>query len=281
VLDDVDEAGLEAAVSLVRRITNVDLSHHPRAALHEGLRKRASHTGSAANLDYLSRLNDDHHECHALIDAIAINTSSFFRDPLCFETIDDIVLRDLITDKERRGGSGLRFWSAGCSSGEEAFSIAMLAREALRRRDLPTWPCLVFGTDIDEGALALARRARYPRGQLANVRLGMLDRYFVTDGEHFEVADAVRETVHLSRADLTNPGCLAPPESVFGDFDMVLCRNVLIYFEAEIRAAVLERLGRTLRRGGYLVLGETEALDPASALLFGAVAQRSRIFRKV
>jgi chemotaxis protein methyltransferase CheR len=275
------ERELAAALTLIHTSLHVDLSGFLHGALLTGLLARKNSVGLTPPDSYLALLERDPRERHALIDAIAINTSSFFRDPLCFETIGDLVLHDLITDRERSGVSTLRIWSAGCSTGEEAYSIALLAREALSRRGLSEWRCLVFATDIDERALAVARRARYPRSQLSNVRLGMLDAGFERDGEHFEVRPEVREMVHFSRADLADSLRPAPADSIFGAFDLVLCRNVLIYFSAELRQSVLGRLGGTLRRNGFLVLGEAEALDPETAEHFGVVAARSRIFKKV
>jgi chemotaxis methyl-accepting protein methylase len=112
------------------------------------------------------------------------------------------------------------------------------------------------------------------------VRLGQLDRYFAPVGDAFQVREELRRQVHFSQDDLTSPRTAAPAESVFGSFDLVLCRNLLIYFDGPLRRRVVDKLLQALAPGGYLVLGETEWLDGAAALQLTEVDRRYRIYCK-
>ena len=271
---------LNEALALVTKATGVNLGQYLPQALQAGLQTRKAAAELPPGTRYLDRLRTDPNECQALLDAMAINVTSFFRDPLTYELIAEVVLPDLISRSERAGSSELRMWSAGCATGEEPCSLVMLAREALWKCNRRDWSCLVFGTDIDEHALTVARAGQYCRSQLANVRLGLLDRYFTDLGDQFKVCDDVRGAVQFARDDLTQTRRLAPAASVFGTFDLVLCRNVLLYFSPELRRSVLARLSKTIRQGGYLVLGDTEFLDPATATHFKVVHPSARIFKK-
>jgi chemotaxis methyl-accepting protein methylase len=140
---------------------------------------------------------------------------------------------------------------------------------------------LIFGTDINEESLRAAERGLYGRDKLESTKLGVLDEYFVARGDRYEVSPDIRNIVRFSRDDLTAADRLCPAESVFGGFDLVLCRNVLIYFTRELQEAVLDKLQRCLGPGGTLVLGNAEFLSGPIADRFRAIDARNRIFQKI
>ncbi len=176
-----------------------------------------------------------------------------------FEYLGEFVLPSLLAGKAGGGGPPIRIWSAGCASGEEAYSIAILLREA-GRGEIPPPEVTLFATDIDEKALARGREALYPGSAVENVRHGLLESSFSREGDSFRVVPAIASAVRFSVHDVLDPRTASPAESVFGTFDLILCRNLLIYFEPDHQEIVFGKLYRSLAEGGYLVLGRTESL---------------------
>jgi len=227
---------------------------------------------------YLALLESNPDECDRLMDAIAINVSSFFRNPVVFELLAQYVLPEIVERKQKRGVREIRVWSAGVASGEEAYSLAILVHQALKGQ-AEKWRPLIFGTDIDGDALKAAARGSYPRDSFADTKLAVLDQYFIPIEAGYRTRPFLRKLVRFSRHDLTAGDLIAPSDSVFGGFDLILLRNVLIYFSRELQARVLERVRKALGRGGYLVLGAAESLEPAMASRFFTIDRRNRIFR--
>ena len=153
----------------------------------------------------------------------------------------------------------MRIWSSGCASGEEAYSVAMLIAELLES-EKQTWTTHIFATDIDEAVLEVARAGIYGEDQLIETKLGIIRKYFRKREEYFEILPEIREMVLFSRDDLTSPILHAPSASIFGEFDLILCRNVLIYLNPRVQHTVCEKLSNSLKSGGYLILGEAEHL---------------------
>jgi chemotaxis methyl-accepting protein methylase len=207
---------------------------------------------------YLACLQAEEGELDRLLDALTINVSRFFRDALTFELIAERLLPALIQEKRRDRDPSLRIWSAGCAMGEEPYSVAILVRELLEREEA-AMNLHLFATDIDGRTLAEAAEALYPLASLENVRLGLLAKYFRSEGDCFRLIPDIREMVTFSRFDILDRKHAVPPESLFGNFDLVLCRNMLIYFTPKYQEAILARLHHALDARGCLVLGEAEA----------------------
>ncbi len=170
-------------------------------------------------------------------------------------------------------------WSAGCASGEEPYSMAILLSEVLEQ-EKQDWTIHIFATDIDEGALEEARAGVYGEDRLEDAKLGIVRKYFLRTGGSFEVLPEIRDMVMFSRDDLTSPSLGAPSESVFGSFDIVLCRNVLIYFNGDLQRVVCRKLADSLVCGGHLVLGEADGLAGEVSGAFEALDELSRVYRK-
>jgi chemotaxis methyl-accepting protein methylase len=228
---------------------------------------------------YLDILRSDPSEPDHHIDTIAVNVTSFFRDPLVFEIIARRVLPLLIASKRTGTCRETRTWSAGCATGEEAYSLAILFQESLKEES-QTWRHLILATDIDSHALAIARKGLYPRSQLANVRLGQFDRYFTPSGSHFEVLREIREMVLFSKHDITRFNGSDLSGTLSGPFDLILCRNMLIYFKPDLQRRIMNILHKALSPGGYLVLGTAESLVPEVESKFGVVDKWAKIFQK-
>lgn len=236
----------------------LDISGFDPAFLLRSLERRVQAIGCGSTEFYLAgQLHGNPAEAEALYRSLRVGYSMFFRDPLTFALLESQVLPDLAERAKKSGHSGLRVWSAGCSAGQEAWSLAILldALAALPERQL-SWR--VFGTDLSEQDLGLAREGVYTAAELGNVRLRHLDACFSLQGDAFAVVPRLRDHVEFSVYDLLDGANSCPPSSIFGDFDLVLCCNVLLYYRPEQQRRILDTLLGCLRPGGYLVTGETE-----------------------
>lgn len=258
--DAPPDPGLAGILHFVRRTRGFDVTNYCRSILSCRVDDRMVAVGAEGHGDYLGILETSPDEVNRLVEALTIKVSSFFRDPLVFEYLGDVVLPSLFGAGAEAAGTGPRIWSAGCANGEEPYSVAILLRDFARRVRRPA-DATIFATDVDENALGRGREALYPRESLENVRLGLLDSSFSREGKLYRVVPQIAARVGFSLHDLAGPGRSAPAESVFGSFDLVLCRNVLIYFEADLQQRVFDRLCRSLAPGGYLLLGPAESLS--------------------
>jgi chemotaxis methyl-accepting protein methylase len=207
--------------------------------------------------EYLEYLQNNTEELDALIDVFTINVSNFFRDPLVFEYLEKIIFRKLINSGTLKNDDLLRIWSAGCSHGEEAYSIAMTLNEFLNR-EKKTLDTRIFATDIDKKVLATGKSGVFGKQSLSNVKLSLAESYFNKESGKYIVKDELKETVRFSFFNLLDDTHIYPPESIYGSFDLVFCRNVLIYFERESQEIIFDKLYKSLKINGFLVLGEAE-----------------------
>jgi chemotaxis methyl-accepting protein methylase len=274
---------IEAVLAVLKDKRGIDLTGYRRETIKQRISERMTRYHPASPGNYLELLQTDGHECEALLSEILINASWFFRDPMVFEIIEQSLLPSIIAGKSKlplKSGE-IRIWSAGCAAGEEPYSTAILVHRALERANM-NLKTYIFATDIDPGALERAKTGIYRRESFMSTKLGNLDRYFITkkNSSRFEVRPFIKAMVFFSRDDCTSEKIMAPAESVFGTFDMVLCRNLLIYFSPELQKKVLGKLTKTILPGGYLILGESEPLIGDAAPEFFTLDSRNKIFRK-
>jgi chemotaxis protein methyltransferase CheR len=218
---------------------------------------------------YKRLLQRDTDERAALLDSLSINVTGFFRNPEAWEKLR-LVLRE-ITETNRT----VRIWSAPCADGREPYSVAMLALDDSEIRDRSVE---ITGTDINRDILREARRGRYETSQTTDIaeELEPLDDYSAyidQDGQQFSVRDRVKEMVTFEQHDLIR----GDPKR---DFDLVLCRNLLIYIDADFKEPIFETIRGSLREGGHLMIGMTETLPAACRDAFDPVYKQHRIYRR-
>ncbi|MBI5416379.1 protein-glutamate O-methyltransferase CheR, partial [Candidatus Poribacteria bacterium] len=228
---------------------------------------------------YLIFLKSHPEEFDNLINTISVDVSSFFRNPIVFEIINQDIIPDIIKRKELNKNREIRIWSAGCGKGEEPYSIAILINMNIKN-ELNKWFINIFGTDINKNALLSARHGIYPQESFETTKLGILNKYFTSHKQGYEINSSIREMVHFSCYDLTSKDTISPPDSVFGTFDIILCRNVLIYFSQELQEKVLNQLSSSLAKNGYLILGESESLLNGLKSKFSILDNRNKIYKK-
>ncbi|MBV9408040.1 MAG: PAS domain-containing protein [Candidatus Eremiobacteraeota bacterium] len=202
---------------------------------------------------YLTHLRAHPEEYSRLIRSLLINVTEFFRDPELYEYLRDEIIPDLLSHAADHGNE-LRLWSAGCATGEEAYSLAILVSEALGER-LNDFHVRIFATDLDDDAIAFARRGVYPETALSEMPPELVARYFTKLDEGFEVKKNIRNLTVFGIHDLAQ-------RSPFPRIDLCLCRNVLIYFTKELQQRTLQLFAFSLREDGYLVLGKAETTSP-------------------
>jgi chemotaxis protein methyltransferase CheR len=218
--------------------------------------------------DYAALLRSDSAEYARLVDTLTINVSKFYRNPDVWDTIRTVVLPALYAT----GAPELRVWSAGTASGEEAYTMKMLAVDHARESGLDDDRMHILGTDIDRDSLAQAARARYTDFAMTDIDPAVRDRWFTHDGVH-HLRDEARRNVQFATLDLIRDPC---PQGQH----LILCRSVIIYFERSLQEQLFRRFHEALVPGGYLVLGKVEALFGAAAGLFQSVSNRQRVFRR-
>jgi chemotaxis protein methyltransferase CheR len=248
---------MDNLVEVMRRVHGLGVSHYDLSFLTKSVEKRRLAAACATRAAYVERLTQDRAEAEVLIGSLAIHHSEFFRETLTFALLEHRFLPGLVARKEASDRTELRIWSAGCAAGQEAYSLAILLLELSETRDRPV-PFRIFATDSSEAQLALARAGVYAEAAMRNVRLGHLARWFSRRGPSYVAAPAVRERVHFSAHDLLDERGTTPPESIFGEFDLVMCCNLLFYYQPEVRQLILDKLQSSLAPDGYLVTGEAE-----------------------
>ena len=248
----------------------IDFRAYKPATITRRLWRRVAAARLSTVADYLGYLDAHPEEEQRLIADFLIKVTRFFRDPVLFARLREEIIPELVT-AARQEGRELRLWSAGCATGEEAYSLALLVAEALATSPDPL-PVRIFATDVDETALGFARRGIYPASAVAEVPEELVATYFTARDGAFEVTKVVRSLIVFGSHDLA----VRPP---FPHTDLVLCRNVLIYFSPELQRRALEIFAYSLREDGVLVLGKSETARPLEGS-FVASDRRLRIYRR-
>ena len=231
------------------------------------MRARGVHT----YVDYARLLDADAAEYDKLLDALTINVTKLFRNWDTYQALGSKVIPDLWS----RETPSIRVWSAGCSAGQEAYSLAVLFHRYAATQGMlaQVGRVDVLGTDIDRASLAAAQRGQFAEPDFADTPDDLRHRYFARSAP-FAVSPAVRSMVRFERRDLLSDP--APP----GPFELIACRNVLIYFDRETQCRLFEMFFDALAPGGYLVLGKVETLLGSARSRFIAVDSRERVFRR-
>ena len=245
---EVDEAAYDRLAVDVRGLVGIDLRQYKPAQVWRRVNAFAAQHGQPDPSALVDACRRDRVLQAAFRDMLTINVSEFFRNPTAFAELHQRFLAPML-----RRPTTTRIWSAGCSTGFEPYTLAMLARETA-----PGAAVRIRGTDIDATALARAMAGRYPEAQMAGVSTAQRHRFFARDGNDWTVKPEVRSMVEFSRHDLLH-------DPYGAGYDLVVCRNVVIYFTEAAKSSIFSRFAASLRPGGILFIGATEAIhDPRS-----------------
>jgi two-component system CheB/CheR fusion protein len=254
---------------LLRNRTGYDFSQYRDRTFHRRIQRRMQVAQIEKLEDYVERLEKEPDEVGALFRDLLIGVTGFFRDSAAFEALETLVIPRIF---EHKGAADeVRIWVPGCATGEEAYSLAILCAERLGK--LPVHPkVMIFGTDIDDTALNAARAGRYPAPLLKDVSSERIRRFFASEAGTYRVAKELREMCIFSTHSIIRD----PP---FSRLDLISCRNLLIYFRAQLQDQVIPVFHYALRPGGFLFLGLSENVS-RFAELFQPIDQKQRIFQR-
>ena len=267
----LDTTGFEALTAKIARDRGFACAAYKEKCLRRRIAVRMRAKGVHTYADYARILDMDALEYDRLIDALTINVTKLFRNWDTWAAMERAIIPALWARRDDR----VRVWSAGCSSGEEPYSLAVLFhRHAERERELHRLSRVaIVGTDIDRESLAAAQRATFAEGAFGDTPADVRRRYFGATAPH-DVLPEVRAMVSLERRDLLSDPPPGPQQH------LIVCRNVLIYFDRATQEQLFERFHDALAPGGFLVLGKVETLLGNARTLFVPVEGRERIFRR-
>ena len=260
---------------LLLRLHGVDVSRYEKSFLDKALRKRLDDNHCASLEEYCVCLEQNNQEAGKLLGSLKISYSEFFRNPLTFAVLEQIILPALVLKKRKSKSKEIRVWSAACAAGQESYSLSMLLEELKTGGNEISYR--IFATDQCEAQVNEARNGRYPAEALNNLNLKRVKQWITKRGDTYTVKPALKNYINFSVFDLFSEELCCPPESLFGDFDLVVCANLLFYYKSEYRKNILEKAEKCLADGGYLITGETER-DILISNNFREVFPKSAIF---
>jgi chemotaxis methyl-accepting protein methylase/signal transduction histidine kinase len=257
-------------LALITRQSTIDFRPYKPTTILRRIGRRMAVTHTRTIEEYRDYLQSHPAELAELVMALLIKVTEFFRDPEAFAYMRRDVVPDLIA-RRRDQGRVLRLWSAGCATGEEAYSLALMVADALGG-ELPEWSVKVFATDVDESAIHYARRGFYPANVVGKLPEALVTRYFEPSDQGVRVSKVLRQLVIFGQQDITR----GVP---FPRVDLVVCRNLLIYFKPELQEEVLDIFAYSLHQtNGYLLLGKAETARPSRAT-FELVNKKWKVYR--
>lgn len=248
-----EEDALNGLLRLLRDRHDIDFRTYKRATILRRVQRRMAATNSPTIADYLRYVQQTPEEQRALIASFLIKVTKFFRDRDLFDVLRTQILPDIIETARRRDHI-IRFWSAGTATGEEAYSLAILLAELLGD-ELERFHVRIFATDLDPDAITFARQGIYSHASLSDLDAETRDRYFDHMDGGYQISKRIRALMVFGQHDLAD-------RAPFPRVDLILCRNVLIYFTMELQRRILQLFAFSLRDGGYLVLGKSETVTP-------------------
>ena len=272
IIEEKSESALEKVAILLRSHTGHDFSRYKKSTVYRRIERRMGLHQIEKMADYVRYLQENRSEIDILFKELLIGVTSFFRDAAVWEQLGEQGIPALLTRASR--GRNLRAWVAGCSTGEEAYSLAIVFKEALERIR-PKGPCSlqVFATDLDRDAIDRARRGIYPANIAADVSPERLSRFFIKDEDTYQVNKEIREMVIFAPQNLI----MDPP---FTKLDILTCRNLLIYLESDLQRKLIPLFHYSLNPGGLLFLGSAESVGNFPGL-FIPMDTKTKLFWRV
>lgn len=270
---------IDDIIELLMQSYGIDISAYDSSFLHKSLTDKSSGSADFSLPDYFNLIQRDRNEAVNFASSLHIGHSEFFRNPLTFSFLEQFVLPQIWSQKKKMKETGIRIWSAACASGQEPYSLAILLDEmAGTLNEKP--PITIFATDNNESELERARLGIYDERALGKVSLRRVRNYFTRLGDQYKISPTLRQYVDFSHFDLLSASHACPAASIYGNFDLVFCSNLLFYYKPERRWAILDKIGKTMAPGAFLVTGETER-GILKKHHFQEVFENSAIFKNI
>ena len=271
LLEEKDQSALDKVLILLRARTGNDFSLYKKNTIYRRIERRMSVHQIDRIALYVRYLQENHQEVQLLFKELLIGVSSFFRDPEVWVQVREVAIPAILASHP--GGGCIRAWSAGCSTGEEAYSLAISFKEALETvKPGGHFTLQIFATDLNQDGIDFARRALYPAKVATDVTPEQLQRFFVKEGAGYRVGKEIREMVTFATQN-------AIMDAPFTKLDILICRNLLIYLTPELQNRLMPLFHYSLNPGGVLFLGSAESIGTL-ANHFEPLSIKSRLFRK-
>jgi two-component system CheB/CheR fusion protein len=268
-IQQLEEEGFKQILSLLRTRKGIDFTYYKQTTIQRRINRRIALSNKVGIEEYLSHLKQDNSELDILYQDLLIPVTEFFRDPKVFESLNEIIFPTLF--KDRPLNEPLRFWIAGCSTGEEAYSVVMCLHEFLGERAANS-KIQVFATDISEIAIAKARTGIYKKNEVAGLSAHRLQEFFSIKDGGFQLNKSIRDTCVFAYHNFLKD----PP---FARIDLISCRNSLIYMEPNLQKKALTTFHYSLNGNGFLLLGKSETTSQA-ADLFNVFDKNCKIYKR-
>ncbi len=267
-----EDPGFELLKRTITGNIGFNCEHYKEAHFRRRINVRIRATNSESYGAYLKILKKDPQEYQFLVDALTVNVSEFFRNPETFRIIEKEIIPSIIKHRSGALFRSIRIWSAGCAAGEEAYSLAILLHRTLKT-DFDKYRIRIIGTDIDAQSLEKARKGLYSENSLKNLDPGTKEHYLLKQGEKYQVIDELRNIIQFKHHDL-----ISGP--MIDRFDIIVCRNVMIYFKKEIQEQLQFNFYQALEKGGFFLIGKSETLLGTASSLFRPYNTRERMYMK-
>jgi len=264
--DNEEYNSLDQIFKLLSSRTGTDFSNYKEATVKRRLEKRINELKLKSIKEYLVFIENNPSELDEMFNKILIGVTSFFRDSEAFMALE-LYVKKIIANSAK---NHIRIWAPASSTGEEAYSIAIILAKLLKEK-INLYNIQIFATDIDDRAISIARKGVYTAGVIQNIPSDILNQYFLKNGANYELVKSIRSMVLFSKHDVTNN----PP---FLKLDLICCRNLLIYFGANLQKQIIPLFHYSLNQNGYLFLGKSETVGQFSDL-FNTIDAKNKIFQ--
>jgi chemotaxis protein methyltransferase CheR len=242
-------------IDLIIKLTANDLSKYEQAFLEQSIQNRIQANNNLSYSDYYELLEKNEVERHIFLNALQINYTEFFRNELTFSVLNKIILPEIISNNNGNNNNEIRVWCVACANGQEAYSLAMLFEEHLK---IKHFNYRIFATDQSETFINTAENGVYHLSQIGNLTTNNLHNWFDKKEEYYVVKNDLKKNIVFSVFNLFNNQFSSPPESIFGNFDIVICANLLYYYKPKFRHLILKKTTNSITKNGYLITSETE-----------------------
>ena len=259
---------------LIQKYKGFDISHYKDSYIERRLNIRMNLTKRNDLKSYIELLRNNPEEFNKLMDALTVNVTEFFRNTETFAALETDIVPKILQNKETDSRDVIKVWSAGSSSGEETYTLAILFLEALRKSG-KKYDLMVYGTDIDRKSIIISKSGIYESNKVSGIRKDLLDRYFEEHGNEYRIKPFVKEHVKFSYLDLTSDFV-----QNLATYELILCRNVIIYFTLDVKMSLFMKFYQMLRKDGYLIIGKNEAITGKAVDYLENVNLSERIYKK-
>ncbi len=263
-----EKTAFQKIKTLLYEKAGLDCSGYRDEYLRRRFEIRLRATGTNSYGRYLIYLRKNPDEVNNLLNDLTVNFTMFFRDTDVYNYLEHILLPKLF-----KTGHKIKIWSAGCATGEEPYSLAILVHKVLKN-ELKNYWITIIASDIDKEALAKAQNGEFQEKQLSNLDPSLIKEFFIKNQENYQIKSEVKKLIHFEQVDLMKP-------SLHSNVDLILCRNVMIYFSRESQQRIHMNFYNALRTGGYFISGKSEILTGEPATKFISVDNRARVYQKV